>query len=102
MKITPPADDSGLQVLKQADANREVKETGKLEPYPHIESREERHESKQPLLSEQRQRRCRQHKRRLVRIKTVLNTRDNHERRDKSRRKDDKTNSGARGLDSFT
>ena len=101
MKITPPADDYGLQMLKQADSHREIKETGKLEPYPRIASSEERHEPKQPMVSERRQERRRHRERRLVRFNTLLNTRDSHERRAKARREPGETASGSRGFDSF-
>jgi hypothetical protein len=88
MKITPPADDYGLQMLKQADSHREIKETGKVEAYPRIGSSEERHEPRQPLVSKRRQQRRRQ-ERRVGTQQTLLDTRNGHERRQSVRREED-------------
>lgn len=107
MHITPPADDYGLQKLKQSDSKREVKETGKLEPYPRVESTEERHEPKEPVVAERREQQRRQRDRRRLSTKTILDTRENHERRNEQRRdreaKEDISGEGLspRGVDDF-
>lgn len=105
MKITPPADDYGLQKLKQADSHREVKETGKVEASPRIESSEERHEIRRPMVSERRQQRRRK-ERRVAKQQTMINTRDSHERRHTARREEDNAatpgeQSGLYGIDDF-
>ena len=107
MHITPPADDYGLQKLRKADSNAEVKETPKLEPYPRVEALTERHERKEPMIAERRARERRQRKRRQIEEKTILNTRGEHERRTRDRREDDQTAaaegnpSAADGIDDF-
>lgn len=106
MNITPPADDYGLQKLKQADSSREVKETNKLEPYPRIESTEERHEPKQPMVVLPRgEERRKGQDRRHAQEQTTLDTRDHHERRHQGRRQKDEERapeedaSAGRGID---
>ncbi len=106
MKITPPADDYGLQKLKQADSNRAVKETGKVDAYPRIESSEERHEAKEPFR-ERRQQRRRKRERRQLSYNTPLDTRDSHERRRELRREEEDaaaasaSDSASHGIDDF-
>ena len=86
MKITPPADDYGLQKLRQANTHSEVKETGKVDAYPRIASSEERHESQRPMQGESRRQQRRERERRLVKTNSLINTRDSHERRLEQRR----------------
>jgi hypothetical protein len=107
MKITPPADDYGLQSLKQANSHREIKETGKVEAYPRIESDEERHEPKEPMRVKRRQQGRRQRERRLANTTSVLDTRDHRERRRDERREEEEEaaasgdNSAGHGIDDF-
>lgn len=86
MKITPPADDYGLQKLRQADSNKSVKETGELSPYPRIPADNESREPQQHPLTERRKQRRRKRERRLVKKETLLDTRSSHERRTNHRR----------------
>jgi hypothetical protein len=107
MKITPPADDYGLQMLKQLDAHREVKPTGKVEATPRIESSDERHEPRAPMVSERRQQQRRKQGRRLLKYQTIIDTRDSHERRHALRREENGSvttpseESGSHGIDDF-
>ncbi len=97
MKITPPADDYGLQKLKQANSRSEVKETAKVEPYPRIAPSEERREPRHPVEWEMRRQQRRKCERRLFKGNSLLNTRDSHERRLGSRRQNDYTSPAADG-----
>ena len=81
MKTTPPADDYGLQKRRQANTHHEVKETKQVSAYPRIESDEERHEPKRPVVSERRKQRRRKRGRRLIKFSSLIDTRDIHERR---------------------
>ena len=103
MKITPPADDYGLQRLKQADSHREVKETAKVSATPRIESSDEHHEPGEPLLAERIQQERRRRKRRQVKLRTTLDTRTNHERRQQESRQGEvsDSDSGPHGIDDF-
>ena len=107
MKITPPADDYGLQKLKQANSHSEIKETGKVDAYPRIAPSEERHESQRPMQRESRRLQRRKGERRLIKTSNMLNTRDSHERRLKKRREgEDETDdasspSTSHGVDNF-
>lgn len=86
MKITPPADDYGLQKLREANTHSEIKETGKVDAYPRIQSSEERHESRQEQTRKQ-QRRKRE--RRVIKRDSLIDTRNNHERRLSKRREEE-------------
>ena len=99
MHITPPADDYGLQKLKKNDASSEVKETGKLEPYPRVESDEEHHEPKDPLVRERRKGDRRRRERRLLKTKSTIDTRTPHERRLQERREEASEPSSPHGVD---
>ena len=105
MHITPPADDYGLQKLKESDSRKEVKESDKLEPYPRIESSEERHEPREAMVMERRKRQRRKRQRRQVDAKTTLDTREQHERRQQPRRSEDtaepESDLSPRGFDDF-
>ncbi|MCW8918500.1 MAG: hypothetical protein OQL08_06760 [Gammaproteobacteria bacterium] len=112
MKITPPADDYGLQRLKQSDSHREVKATEKVAPYPRIAPSEEHHEPRVMPERERRARERRQQERRQKKSSTTLDTRLSHERRHHERRTEPDTStenggeeqreeSGTRGIDDF-
>lgn len=108
MKITPPADDYGLQKLRQADSNKSVKETSELSAYPRIPADNEPREPQQHPLSERRKQRRRKRERRLVKKETLLDTRSSHERRTHSRRQQNRPdsdneadNTPSTGIDNF-
>lgn len=91
MDITPPGDDKGLQRLKLDNEKGEVKQTGAVAPYPRIESSEERHEPRPPLLRERRKHQRRTHERRQYDMETEFDTRSGDERRKTRRRAADQT-----------
>lgn len=88
MKITPPADDYGLQKLRQADLDKSVKETTETKAYPRIGADNEQREQPQHPLTERRLQRRRKRQRRVVKQSTLLDTRSAHERRTQQRRHD--------------
>ena len=89
MKITPPADDYGLQKLREANTHSEIKETAKVDAYPRIQSSEERHEPRQPMQEEARKQPRRKRERRVIKRDSLIDTRDNHERRLSKRREEE-------------
>jgi len=90
MDITPPGDDKGLRSLKLDNEKSEVKQTSSVAPYPRIESSEERHEPRPPLLHERRRKQRRVRERRQYDMETAYDTRSGEERRKTRRRAADR------------
>jgi hypothetical protein len=91
MDITPPGDDKGVRRLKLDNEKGEIKQASAVAPYPRIESSEERHEPRPPLINERRKRQRRGDERRRQESGTRFDTRSHDERRKQQRRAADRT-----------
>lgn len=107
MKIEPPADDYGLQKLKNADrAKGQVQEADHVEKTARIPTTEEHHEAR-PVTPQPRTRQRRQRKeRRRAQTQVLLDTRTPHGRRTEQRREEDlqqvgSTSTPGDGIDEF-